>query len=49
MRLWIAEIPEHLIAHVLGDETVEPGDRLRDALPLRDRGHLAFPRGCARP
>jgi hypothetical protein len=32
MRLRIAEIDEHPIAHLLGHEPVEPGDRLRDAL-----------------
>src|SRR5262249_19620308 len=35
MRLWVAEIDEHPIAHVFGYKTVEPGDRLRDALMIR--------------
>jgi hypothetical protein len=34
VRLWIAEIHQHPVAHVLGDETVEPGDRLGDALVI---------------
>jgi hypothetical protein len=32
VRLRIAELDQHPIAHVLGHEAVEPGDRLRDAL-----------------
>jgi hypothetical protein len=32
VRLWIPEIDEHPVAHVLGHKAVEPGDRLGDAL-----------------
>jgi len=38
MRARIAEIHQHPIAHVLGHETVEPGERLRDA-PMIRAGH----------
>ena len=34
VRLRIAEIHQHPIAHVSGKEAVEPGDRLRDALVI---------------
>jgi hypothetical protein len=34
VRLRIAELDQHPIAHVLGHEAVEPGDRLRDALVI---------------
>ena len=34
MRARIAEIDQHPIAHVLGHEAVEPGDRLSDALVI---------------
>ena len=31
MRLWITEIDEHAISHVLGDEAVKPAHGLGDA------------------
>jgi hypothetical protein len=34
VRMRIAEINEHPVAHIFGDEAVEPGDRLRDALVI---------------
>ena len=30
MRLWVAEIDQHTIAHILGDKSGEAGDRIRD-------------------
>src|SRR5215469_4547036 len=34
VRLRITEIDEHPVAHVFGDEAIEPRDRLRDALVI---------------
>src|SRR5215472_4033957 len=34
VRLRIAEIHQHPVAHVFGHETIEPGDRLRDAFVI---------------
>jgi hypothetical protein len=35
MRLWVAEVHQHPIAHVLGDKAVEAGDRVSDATMIR--------------
>ena len=40
MRLWVAEIDQHPIAHILGDEPGERGDRVGDAAVI-GADHLA--------
>jgi hypothetical protein len=40
MRLGITEIDKHPIAHVLGDKTIEPADRVGDA-PVISADNLA--------
>jgi hypothetical protein len=35
MRLWVAEINQYAVAHVPGDEAVEPGDDLGDGAVIR--------------
>jgi hypothetical protein len=35
MRLWVAEIDQYAVAHVPGDEAVEPGDNFGDSAVIR--------------
>src|SRR4029077_18574789 len=40
VRLWVAEIDQHAVAHVLGDKAIEMGDRFGDATVI-PADHLA--------